>query len=193
LKAKTDAIKNIGYNITTLSQATYPALNTFAVYSTFAKEYGNLASALVKTGSGFGSNDTLDAKVISKALLAAANRGVTASKLLGFTTDATTDNCALTPKSEEGTSNSDNHAKNLDITGIQLFAINPSEGEINVEIQDAKNNQLSDVRVYDLSGKLVKSFTASGSKINVTSMTTGLYTVVVNASGLQESIKVVVN
>jgi hypothetical protein len=73
-----------------------------------------------------------------------------------------------------------------------LFAINPSEGEINVEIQDAKNNQLSDVRVYDLSGKLVKSFTASGSKINVSSMTTGLYTVVVNASGLQESIKVVV-
>jgi hypothetical protein len=126
------------------------------------------------------------------ALSSVVNRGIIGSKLTGFTTDATSNNCGLTPKSEEGTSNADNHAKNLDITGIQLFAINPSEGEINVEIQDAKNNQISDVRVYDLSGKLVKSFTATGSKINVSNMTNGLYTVVVNAAGLQESIKVVV-
>ena len=112
--------------------------------------------------------------------------------MTGFTTDATTDKCGLTPKSDDETSNGDNHYKNLEVTGIQLFAINPSQGEINVEIQDAKTNQLSDVRVYDLSGKLVKSLTASGSKINVSNMSVGLYTVVVNVSGLQQSIKVVV-
>jgi len=191
LKTKTDAMKNIGYNVT-VGQATYPALTTLGIYSTYAKDYGNLAAALIKYGSGFGSNDTLDSKVTLKAMLTYTNRGVATSKLTGFTTDATTDKCGLTPKSDDETSNGDNHYKNLEVTGIQLFAINPSQGEINVEIQDAKTNQLSDVRVYDLSGKLVKSLTASGSKINVSNMSVGLYTVVVNVSGLQQSIKVVV-
>ena len=191
-KGNTDALKNIGYNVT-VGQATYPTISTLTIYSTYAKEYGNLASALVKSGSGFGSNDTLDRYVTLKSILTVANRGITASKLTGFTTDATTDFCSgSTPFGGVNHSDKSMSGSKFDSNVLQLFAINPSEGEINVEIQDADAAQLSNINVYDLSGKLVKSLTASGNHVNVTDMPVGLYTVVVNTNNMQQSIKVVV-
>jgi hypothetical protein len=191
-KGNTDAMKNIGYNVT-VGQATYPSIANLTIYSTFAKDYGNLANALVKSGSGFGSNDTLDRYVTLKAVLSVANRGVSASKLTGFTTTTTTDYCSSsTPFGGLSHSDNSNVGNKLEVSGLQLFAINPSEGEINVEIQDADVNQLSDIKVYDLSGKLVKSLSVSGNSVNVANMPVGLYTVVVSTSNMQQSIKVVV-
>ena len=78
------------------------------------------------------------------------------------------------------------------VANLQLSAINPSEGAINVAIEDAKNNQISDVKVFDMAGKLVKSSVATGKNINISGMPVGLYTVVVSSNNNQESIKVFV-
>lgn len=190
-KGASDNIKNIGYNVT-LGQATYPTISTLAIYATHKADYGNLANALIKFGSGFGSNDTLDARVPAKAAVNMLQRGVAATKLTGFNIATDEDYCG-TGLPFGGNNNSDNSSNaEFATTALQLSAINPSEGAINVEIEDAKSNQMSDVQIFDMAGKLVKSTSVSGKDINVTGMPVGLYTVVVTSNNSQESIKVFV-
>ena len=189
-KGASDDIKNLGYNVT-LAQATYPAIANLNFYATHKADYGNLASALQKFGSGFGSNDTLDSRK-NAVIKETANRGITVSKLTGWTsTNPTEDYCgSSTPFS--GSTTNDNVNTVLNNSNVQLFAINPSEGAINVEIDGVAKNQLSSVQVYDMSGKLVKTTSVSGSSIKIEGMNVGLYTVVVSGNNSQESIKVFV-
>lgn len=192
-KGASDDIKNLGYNVT-LAQATYPAIANLNIYATHKADYGNLANALQKFGSGFGSNDTLDSR-LNAVIKNVANRGITVSKLTGWTsTNPTEDYCGSSTPFGGNTTNENNENVNtvLNNSNVQLFAINPSEGAINVEIDGVSKNQLSSVQVYDMSGKLVKTTSVSGSSIKIEGMNVGLYTVVVSGNNSQESIKVFV-
>ncbi len=192
LKANSDNIQNVGYNVT-VGQGVYPAITSLTIYGAHKTQYGNLANALIKFGSGFGSNDTLDARVTKKQAANMAQRGVMASKLTGFNINTDEDYCGTgLPFGGNNNSNEENNNAELAAASLELFAINPSEGAINVVIEDAKSNQMSDVQIYDMSGKLVKSTVVTGKDINVTGMPVGLYTVVVNSNNSQESIKVFV-
>jgi hypothetical protein len=192
-KANSDNIQNLGYNVT-LGQGVYPAINTITIYAQHKTQYGNLANALIKFGSGFGSNDTLDKRVANKSAANMALRGVMASKLTGFNINTDEDYCGSSLPFGGNNNSSEEEMNNAELAApaLQLFAINPSEGEINIVIEVAKSNQMSDVQVYDMSGKLVKSTIATGSDIKLNNMPVGLYTVVVNSNNSQEAIKVFV-
>jgi hypothetical protein len=192
-KGNSDNIKNIGYNVT-LGQGNYPALTSVSIYSTFAKEYGNLAAALIKSGSGFGSNDTLDSRVISKSALSVAQRGANAKSITGTSLLIDEDYCgSLSPfGGENSNDNNSTKASLFNSKVMELFAINPLEGSIQVEIDGALDNQLNDVTVYDMSGKLVKKLSVTGKDVLVNNMNVGLYTVVVSANGQQSAVKVYV-
>jgi hypothetical protein len=191
-KGASDNIKNIGYNVT-VGQGVYPTIANMGIYATHKADYGNLANALIKFGSGFGSEDTLNVRVTSKALVSMLNRGVANTKLTGFSTATDEDNCgAGLPFGGNNASDNSSNGAEMAAASLQLSAINPSEGAINVAIEDAKNNQISDVKVFDMAGKLVKSSVATGKNINISGMPVGLYTVVVSSNNNQESIKVFV-
>jgi hypothetical protein len=196
-KGASDNIKNLGYNVTAVQGnaggTNYPAIANLNIYATHKADYGNLANALQKFGSGFGSNDTLNSR-LNAVIKNVANRGITVSKLTGWTSTNPTENycSSSTPFGGNTTENNENVNTVLNNSNVQLFAINPSEGAINVEIDGVAKNQLSSVQVYDMSGKLVKNTSVSGSSIKIEGMNVGLYTVVVSGNNSQESIKVFV-
>ncbi len=189
-KGASDNIKNIGYNVT-VGQGVYPTISTVKKYATFASDYGFYANALISQGSGFGSNDTLDARVTG-LIKDFSFRGILSAEINGMELDPSQDYCSVaTPF---GGSNNNNSNSNVDFatSGIELNAINPSEGMINVSIEGVVKNQISDVKVFDMSGKLVKTMTVSGDSVKVDGMAVGLYTVVVSSNNAQDSIKVFV-
>jgi hypothetical protein len=191
-KGASDDIKNMGYNVS-LGQGVYPSIANLVTYAQYKADYGNLAFALQKFGSGFGSNDTLDAQ-LNATIKNLANRGIQVSKLTGWSSTNTTEDYCGSSSPFGGSSSNDNKADNSIFANnsMELSAINPSEGQINVSIDGVANNQMSNVNVYDLSGKLVKSMVVSGKSVKVEGVNVGLYTVVVSNNVSQESIKVFV-
>jgi hypothetical protein len=189
-KGKTDNIKNLGYNVTT-TQGSIPAVSTATFYSTFAKDYGNLAYAFNKFGSGFGSNTTLDS-ALKSTFKVFANRGVKNSTLGGFSDlDPTDDYCSVT--TPFGGDNSDkSNDLSMNIAEISLIALGSVEGAINAKIDGAKSNEMYDVQIYDMSGKLVRSTKSTGNTFELNGFQTGLYTVLVSGASFEDSVKVFV-
>ena len=189
-KGKTDNIKNLGYNVT-LTQGSMPAVSTATFYSTFAKDYGNLPYALNKFGSGFGSNQVLDGAVKS-TFKVFANRGIKNSTLGGFSDlDPTDDYCSVT--TPFGGDNSDkSNDLSMNIAETSLIALGSVEGAINAKIDGAKSNEMYDVQIYDMSGKLVRSTKSTGNTFELNGFQTGLYTVLVSGASFEDSVKVFV-
>ncbi|UFK98207.1 zinc-dependent metalloprotease [Kaistella faecalis] len=88
-----------------------------------------------------------------------------------------------------------NITKNLAVSdtskkGFSLYP-NPAKGEVNVQL---KNNVKSDFKIYDLSGRLVKSgsLAADQNKISIGALKTGTYRIVVSADGATYSQNLIV-
>jgi hypothetical protein len=189
-KGKTDNVKNLGYNVTT-TQGSIPAISAITFYSTFAKDYGNLAYAFNKFGSGFGSNKTLDS-ALKSTFKVFANRGVKNSTLGGFSDlDPTDDYCSVS--TPFGGDNSDkSNDLSMNIAETSLIALGSVEGAINAKIDGAKSNEMYDVQIYDMSGKLVRSTKSTGNTFELNGFQTGLYTVLVSGASFEDSVKVFV-
>lgn len=190
-KAKTDNVKNLGYNVTT-TQGSKPSVASALFYTTFAKDYGNLAYAFNKFGSGFGSNVTLDSAV-SKNFKIFANRGVKNSTLTGFSdVDPTDDYCSTSTPFGGDNNGSSSSDLSMEVAQNSLIALGSTEGAINAKIDGAKSNEMFDVQVYDMSGKLVHTTKTAGNSIELQGFKTGLYTVLVSGVSFEDTVKVFV-